>query len=209
MGMDVFGKQPASRWVLVEGPAPDDAAFLGHWLLAAVDADRELEEQLKRNPTLKPQIARLEVVYLIQFSSAATKFVELLMGNLTCFSLNLWRDEQWGEIFAVMADLGFFCLTGDRYQMTLPKEISGLKIEAALLRVAATEDEENYLHPEHLVTCLSKTDIENWQLRLERLPWLQRVADRDFLLGENDCRNPRSNEPFSGAFLVGSRRPVK
>jgi hypothetical protein len=195
MGMDVFGKLPASEspWVLVEGPAPGEAAFLGHWLLAAVDADRELEEQFKKNPNLKPQIARLEVVYHIRFSSAATKFIELLMGNLTCFSLNLWQDEEeWGQIFAVMADLGFFCLTGDRYQMTLPKEISGLKIEAALLRLAATEDEECYLHPEHLVTCLSKSDIENWQLRLERLPWLQRVADRDFLLGESDCRKRSS-----------------
>jgi hypothetical protein len=76
-------------------------------------------------------------------------------------------------------------LTGDRYQMTLPKEISGLKIEAALLRLAATEDEGYFLHPEHLVSCLSKTDTENWQLRLKRLPWLQRVADRAFLLGEN------------------------
>jgi hypothetical protein len=77
-----------------------------------------------------------------------------------------------------MAELGFFRRTGDRYQMTVPKEISGTSIEAALLRLAATEDDEYFLHPERLVTCLSKPDAEKWQLRLERLPWTQRVADR-------------------------------
>jgi hypothetical protein len=40
------------------------------------------------------------------------------------------RDE-WGEIFVVMVELGFFCRTGDRYQMTIPQAISGLKVEAA------------------------------------------------------------------------------
>jgi hypothetical protein len=37
------------HWVLVEGPGPGDAGFLGHWLLAAVDADRALEQQRKQN----------------------------------------------------------------------------------------------------------------------------------------------------------------
>jgi hypothetical protein len=79
-----------------------------------------------------------------------------------------------------MAELGFFCLTGDRYQMTVPQSIIGSKIEAALLRLAATEDQQHYLHPEQLVTCLGKQDAQNWQLRLERLPWMQRVADLRF-----------------------------
>ena len=102
------------------------------------------------------------------------------MKNLTCFSLSLWIE--WGEIFAIMTDLGFFRRTGDRYQMTIPKGISGSRIQAALLRLAATEDEEYFLHPEHLVSCLSKPDLEKWQLRLERQPWKQRIADRNVLL---------------------------
>jgi hypothetical protein len=44
------------------------------------------------------------------------------MKNLTAFSLQLWGE--WGEAFTVMAELGFFCRTGGRYQMTIPKEIS-------------------------------------------------------------------------------------
>jgi hypothetical protein len=169
-------------WVLVEGPGAGDAEFLGRWLLAAVEADHALEEQFKKNPSLKEQISRLELVFCIRFSSAATRFVELLMKNLTCFLLPL--GEEWSEIFSVMAQIGFFRLTGERYQMTIPQAISGSAIKAALLRLASTEDQQYYLHPEQLVTCLGKPDAQNWQLRLERLPWMQRVADRALLLGE-------------------------
>jgi len=163
-------------WVSVEGPGPGDAEFLERWLLAAVEADHALQEQFRKNPGLRQQISRLEVLCLVEFSPAVTKCVELLMENLTCFSLDLW--DEWGEIFTVMAELGFFRLTGDRYQMTIPREVTGSRIESALLRLAATED----VHHEELVTCLTKPEAQKWQLRLERLPWMQRVADRDFLI---------------------------
>jgi hypothetical protein len=171
-----------ASWVLVEGPAPGDAEFLGRWLLAAREADRVLQEQFKQNPGLKQKIFRLEVCYAVDFSSAATTCVKLLMDNLTCFSVDLW--DEWGEIFTVLAELGFFRLTGDRYQMTIPQEVSGQRIEAALLRLAATEDEKYFLHPEHLVSCLTRPEAQNWLRRLNRLPWMQRVADRALLLGE-------------------------
>jgi hypothetical protein len=170
------------HWVLVEGPGPGDAEFLGRWLLAAVEADEALQEQFKRNPKLKEQIGRLEVICEVSFSPAVMRFVELLMKNLTAFSLELW--DEWGEIFTVMAELGFFCLTGNRYQMTIPRTISGSSIEAALLRLAAAEDQNYFLHPEHLVTCLTEPEAKAWQLRLECLSWIQRVADRSVLLGE-------------------------
>ena len=170
------------RWVLVEGPAPGEAEFLGRWLLAAVDADKALEQQRKRNPKLKEQISRIEVIYVVSFSPAATRFVELLMKNLTCFTLDLW--DEWGEIFTVMAALGFFRRTGERYQMTLPEEIDGPVIEDALLKLAATEDGEYFLHPEHLVSCFTKTDAHIWQDLLDRQPWKERVADRALLLKE-------------------------
>jgi hypothetical protein len=169
-------------YALVEGPGAGDAQFLGRWLVAAAETDQALKSRLRLKPSLKQQISRLELVYCICFSSAATRFVERLMKNLTCFSLPL--DEEWGEIFSVMAELGFFRLTGDRYQMTHPDAISGLKIETALLRLAATEDDEDFLHPEHLVNGLSRVEAERWSARLEQLPWMQRVADRGFLLGE-------------------------
>jgi hypothetical protein len=173
-------------WVLVEGPGPGDAEFLGRWLLAAVEADHALQERFKQNPGLKQQITRLEALCLVEFSPAVTRCVELLMENLTCFSLDLW--DELGEIFTVMAELGFFRLTGDRYQMTIPQEFFGSRIESALLRLADTEDEESFLHPEHLVTCLTKPEAQKWRLRLERLPWMQRVADRDFLIEDIPAR---------------------
>lgn len=167
-------------WVLIEGPAPGDAEFLGRWLLAATVADRRLEELFKRNANLREQIATLEDLRLVSFSPAATRSVGLLTRNLSCFSLDA-RDE-WGELFVLMAKIGFYRLTGKRYQMTIPEDISGSRIETALLTLAATEDEEYYLHPEYLVTCLSKSEIDFWQTSLERLPWMHRVADRNLLL---------------------------
>jgi hypothetical protein len=178
--IDVLAEEP--HWVLVEGPEPGDAGFLGHWLLAAVDADTALEQQRKQNPGLKEQISRLEVIYIVHFSPAATRFLELLMKNLACFTLDLW--DEWGEIFTVMAGLGFFRRTGERYQMTLPQEINGPMIEDALLELAATEDEEYFLHPEHLVSCLTETDVHMWQDLLDRQPSMERVADRALLLDE-------------------------
>jgi hypothetical protein len=90
--------------------------------------------------------------------------------------------DLWGETLAVMVDIGFFSRTGDRYQMTIPKGLAREKIKAALLRLVATQDEKDFLHPECLVHCQSHGDVHDWQLRLERLPWTQRVADRNVLL---------------------------
>ncbi|HJY90907.1 MAG TPA: hypothetical protein VJ255_11540, partial [Candidatus Acidoferrum sp.] len=72
----------------------------------------------------------------------------------------------------------------ERYQMTLPQEINGPMIEDALLKLAVTEDEDSYLQPEDLVSCLTKTNADMWQDLLERLPWMERVADRALLLEE-------------------------
>ena len=162
--LEVLTEEP--HWVLVEGPGPGEAEFLGRWLLAAIEADKALEQQRKQNRNLKEQISRIEVIYLVSFSPAATRFVELLMKNLTCFTLDFFRQ------------------TGERYQMTLPQEINGPMIEDALLKLAATEDDESVLQPEHLVSCLTKTDAHMWQDSLERQPWIERVADRALLLEE-------------------------
>jgi hypothetical protein len=134
-------------WVLVEGPGPSEAEFLSLWLLAAVEADRAVQEQFKQNPGLKRQMSRLEVAYLTSFSFswAAMRFVELLMKNRACFMLALWDD--WGEIFIVMAELGFFRLTGDRYQMTRARGVDRNTIWMRLWR--GTPPEQAAAHPVH------------------------------------------------------------
>ena len=70
--IDVLTGEP--HWVLVEGPGPGDAGFLGHWLLAAVDADTALEQQRKQNLGLEEQTSRPEVVYEISLSPSAPRF---------------------------------------------------------------------------------------------------------------------------------------
>jgi hypothetical protein len=169
--------------VLVEGPGPGEAEFLGRWLLAVAAADRTLQEQFKRNTALKGQIRTLEIIYEVRFSSAATRFLELLMKDLTAFTLSI--KDNWIEPFSIMADLGFFRLTGERYQMTVPYEITGSRIEAALLKLAATEERYS-MHPEHLVHCVTESYAQAWQSRLKKLPWMQRVADRNILLDDAD-----------------------
>jgi hypothetical protein len=171
-----------SRWVVVEGPGFNEVAFLGRWLLAADEADQKLMQQFKKNPRLRQQVARLEVLYMISFTSPAIKFVELLMEHLVCFSLDL--SDEWGESFAVMVDLGFFRLNGSRYQMTIPNKISGSRIEAALLRLADTEDQESFLYPEHLVAILRKADAQEIEETLKSLPrsvhyWTNQTRDGD------------------------------
>jgi hypothetical protein len=168
------------HWVLVEGPEPGDAQFLGRWLLTAAKADKLLQEQLERDPEFKLSVERIELECAFQFSPTATKSIELLMKDSTSFSLSVF--DLWGDVFAVMAEIGFFSRTGDRYQMTLPKPVTRAKIKAALLRLVNTEDEDNTMHPEHLVCCLDQREIRDWQFRLDRLPWTHRVADRNILL---------------------------
>ena len=129
------------HWILVEGPRPGDAQFLGQWLLAAAKADKLLQEQFEIDPDFKRAVDRLEGVYGFAFSPTATKCIEFLMTDLTAFPLSVF-DEPWGEVFVVMAELGFFTETSDRYQMTIPKDPSSEEIKAALLHLANTEDEK-------------------------------------------------------------------
>jgi hypothetical protein len=168
------------RFVLIEGPDPGDAEFLGRWLLSAVEADRVLAQHFDTNPNLREQISRLEVCYQVTFAPVAMRCIRLFMKNLTCFTFSTF--DEWIERFSVMPELGFFRLTGNRYQMSLTCAITGADIQSALLRLAKTEDEEYWLYPEHLVTCYEKAAIQEWQHKLVALPWMQRVAERNILL---------------------------
>jgi hypothetical protein len=98
---DMSDKIAAKKcWVLIEGPAPGDADFLGRWLLAAAEADKLLQEQYEQDPSFKLTISRLELVYAFAFSPAATKSIELLIKDLTSFSpsrLRHWCDAAIHE----------------------------------------------------------------------------------------------------------------
>jgi len=66
--------------------------------------------------------------------------------------------------------LGFFSQTGERYQMTIPKAIAPAKIKAALLRLLMTEDEDNFVHQEHLVRCLKQSDVRDSKVLMAQMP---------------------------------------
>jgi hypothetical protein len=165
--------------ILVEGPRWGDAEFFGRWLLAAVDASKLWHEAV-RDPLFKKQIERLEVVYHLDFGTAALAMLLELREHFVAFTLPL--DSEEGELFAMMAELGFFALTGDRYQMVIPTLADIGELKEALLRFAKTEDEEYALHPEHLITTMPFASAIAWQSRLLAMDEQCRSADRTILL---------------------------
>ena len=85
------------------------------------------------------------------------------------------------EEFVLMAEMGFFTLTGDRYQMTLPTKLDLHTVKQAHLKLAATEDED-WIHPERLVLAIPRSRAEEYQRLLRNMPQDQRLADRRALL---------------------------
>ena len=113
-----------------------------------MDADRILSRHCLDNPEFKSAIERLEALYAVEFSPAALAFVQFWLNSPSAFSLNL-IDSEWRDNFAFMAATGFFKRTGQHYQMTVPHALTDFQtIARALLRFAATEDNDHYLHPE-------------------------------------------------------------
>ena len=153
-------------WVLIEGPAPADARFLGQWLLAAAEADTLLRAQFKRDRSFKRSVSRILLLHGFAFSPTAIDCVELLMNNRASFSLSVFDLSGCGLGIAVMAKLGFFLLTGERYQMAVPKELTREKIKIALLGLMATLDEDDFLYPDRLLHCMSQRAAQDLELRL-------------------------------------------
>jgi hypothetical protein len=158
-----------SCWVLVEGPNLGDPKFTSQWLLAAVKADGLLQNYYREDPTFRPSIERLEFAYVMEFSDAAMAFLAMCLEH-GIFSLNL-ADSDWAEPFAIMAATGFFTATGERYQVTLPKELTIQTIRSALLRLIATEDLQGTfeLHPECLLT--TRTEWEAGDCTVNHRGW--------------------------------------
>jgi hypothetical protein len=167
--------------VLVEGAGPGDLEFTVRWLLAAARADRMLKREFAIDPSFRVSIERLEVANFVEFRPAAMAFLRMFFENLTAFTFDLERSE-WAEIFVIMVAAGFFQLTGNRYQMTVPKKLDIKEIKKALRLLAATEDENCELHPEEFVYTARYREVIEWRKRLVGLDWQQRVTDRAILL---------------------------
>jgi hypothetical protein len=121
-------------------------------------------------------------MYIPDFAVAALYMLLELREQRVTFLLRL--DSEDADMFAMMTEMGCFAMTGQRYQMAIPKRLNMTKVKKALLRYAQTEDSEYILHPEHLVTAMPFLEAKAWQKRLRAMRENHRNADRHVLLGD-------------------------
>jgi hypothetical protein len=144
-------------FIVVECPSKGDAKFASRWLARADEADRILARHRQADPAFERGIAGLGVLYAVDFSWPALAFVSLWLNRGPAYSLSLF-DSEWAEAFTYFQGAGFFTQKGPHYEMTLPIKLSPQTIADALLRLAKTEDENYYLHPEHLLATMAEED---------------------------------------------------
>jgi hypothetical protein len=134
---------------------------------------------------------KFKPVALGQIRTAGNTFTLLtrLQGQLSSFILLI--DAEGNEVdacikieFCLMLALGFFRLTGQRYQMTMPPRLTLEHVKEAALTVARTEDGENGLRTQALITTMPVSEARVWQKRLRSMDQSQRHADRLLLLDQ-------------------------
>ena len=165
--------------ILVEGPKWGDTTFYAKWLLAATKANALWEKAIK-DSSFEKQVETLKSFYLPDVSICATTLLSRLETDLACFVIPLVEWEAMG--FAIMAEMGFFVLTGQRYQMVIPNRLTTGKVKKAALKLAQTEDERRCLYPEYLVVTMPYAEAEVWLRRLHKMDEHQRCADRLLLI---------------------------
>ena len=162
----MFIHSEKTPFVVVQCPPYGDAEFASRWLASAADADRMLTSHRNANPDFVTATEGLGLITAVHFSSAALAFVSYWQGSWPAFTLNLQKSE-WYEAFAYLAGTGFFTRTGHYYQMTQPPALTSEAIAQALVRLAETEDENDYLNPEWLLTTMSENDARRTVLMIE------------------------------------------
>jgi hypothetical protein len=127
------------------------------------------------------------VLYIPSFDYSASLFLFQLQKNLVSFAIRLNNSEDWrcaeANQFTLMAQMGFFALTDQRYQMVVPAQMNMGIVKSAALQFAKTEDEDG-LHPECLIVTMPYARAKEWQTRLREMNEEQRCADRAVLLDQ-------------------------
>jgi hypothetical protein len=160
------------RNILVEGPWNRDGRFAVAWLSAAIELDQKWNGGWKHG--LK--------ITLFTFESFAMEFAERWLAGKGVFSANL-HEGGISETLLLMIELGFFTLTENRYQMTLPGAITKADVRRALFRLIEIQDERACL--ENLFVTLSESEAEGRMNRLSSMDLTERLADRDLLLRQS------------------------
>lgn len=115
------------------------------------------------DPHVQREIELLTTLYVPQFDRSASLFLFELYTNPISFIVSL-LSEDWGEVaqFTMMAEMGFFCVTGQRYQMAVPAQLNSDIVRSAVLKYAHTEDDEFCLHPEYLLVTMPFGEAAEW-----------------------------------------------
>lgn len=127
------------------------------------------------------RIRRLTVAYIPDLGITATLLLSRLEKNLVSFVVDP-TNEEGGVEFVMMVAMGFFALTGDRYQLVIPARLNMEMVKEAALKLALTEDEAYYLHPEYFIATMACAQAQEWQSRLRHMDEDHRCADRTLLL---------------------------
>jgi hypothetical protein len=166
--------------ILVEGPAWGDAEFYGQWLLNAAKAQTLLEQARSDDASFCSAVEVLEVMQCLDYGITAMVFLSQFADKE--FQTFLFDPNSLDlNDFALMVEMGFFTLTGDRYQMTLPRDLDMERVKQAHVKLAETEDKD-WVHPERLVAHMPHARAMDVQQLLGRMNQKQRLADRRALL---------------------------
>ena len=108
--------------ILVEGPRWADIKFYARWLLAVARADEFWKKAIK-DPVFKKQVDRLLVDTIPDFRIGATVMLSRLEKNSASFVVQI-NNEDEGVEFVMLAEMGLFIRTGQRYQMVVPTRLN-------------------------------------------------------------------------------------
>jgi hypothetical protein len=148
--------------LLIEGPRWSDAAFYGKWLLLAAKAQALCEKA-------DPRFIKDHGLII----TATDLLWHLLRGSVALVSLDNWYA-------IMMIEMGFFVLTGQRYQMVIPRRLAiGVK---RALKLHQADDKEYIRYLEHHVAIMPYAEANAWVARLLQMDEDKRCADRDLLL---------------------------
>jgi hypothetical protein len=90
-------------------------------------------EAVQSDCEFRTQIDRFEMVGPVWFSIEAFQIVGKIGERVRTLIVPI--DSELGESVALMARMGFFVLTGERYQMVLPRCLDGEMVKGAGLAV--------------------------------------------------------------------------
>ena len=174
------GIKKSGTHILVEGPAWGDADFYGHWLLEAAKAQRLLDQAKRDDAAFREALdTTVEICHCLDYGIMATVLLSQFAKNkqFQTFTVDIAYFDPID--FTLMVEMGFFVLTGDRYQMALPQNLNIEFVKQAHLKLAGTE---LWIHLERLIVAIPHARATQFQRLLGEMNQDQRLADRRLLL---------------------------